>query len=281
MGYNLYSRFSRDGSRRINNVQLGVQGILLCDGGYSATINKDQQPGRPSQCSNYAKDKIQSRSFGDSGKGAISIKIETANGGTIGCESYVIIGFDAKVNKIENAFWPIKTVKKLNKQLDVCTGNNNGCDGFFWRLEFDNTQAGFTRSAQQQLQFEIRYTGSSSHVSVATMQYNCIVGTSCGLAQPNNRDNQTSQANPTTITINPVNLVKTTNKTNIITKTNKQQGQQQGQHDITDCGNDVIGCATDTATNIGNAVADGANNIIEGVSDIENNVGDAFNQLIG
>ena len=132
---NLYFRFSRDNSRRVNNVQLGVQGILLCDGGYSATINKDQQPGRPSQCSNYAKDKIQSRSFGDSGKGAITTKIETANGGTIGCESYVIIGFDAKVNKIENAFWPIKTVKKLNKQLDVCTGNNNGCDGFFWRLE--------------------------------------------------------------------------------------------------------------------------------------------------
>ena len=131
----LYSRFSRDGSRRVNNVQLGVQGILLWDGGYSATINKDQRPARPSQCSNYAKDKIQSRSFGDSGKGAISIKIETANGGTIGCESYVIIGFDAKVSKIGNAFWPIKTVKKLNKQLDVCTGNNNGCDGFFWWFE--------------------------------------------------------------------------------------------------------------------------------------------------
>ena len=181
----MYFRFSRDNSRRVNNVQLGVQGILLCDGGYSATINKDQQPGRPSQCSNYAKDKIQSRSFGDSGKGAITTKIETANGGTIGCESYVIIGFDAKVNKIENAFWPIKTVKKLNKQLDVCTGNNNGCDGFFWRLEFDNTQTGFTGSAQQQLQFEIRYIGSSSHVPVATMQYTCNVGKSCGLAQPN------------------------------------------------------------------------------------------------
>ena len=76
-----------------------------------------------------------------------------------------------KVNKIENAF---------NKQLDVCTDNNNDCDRFFWRLEFDNTQTIFTGSAQQQLQFEIRYTGSSSHVQVATMQYNYNVGKSCG-----------------------------------------------------------------------------------------------------
>ena len=100
----------------------------------------------------------------------MTTKIEAGNGGTIGCKSYVMIGFDAKVDKIVSTFWPIKAVTELDNQLVACENGNSGCNGFFWKLEFDNDQKGFTGAATQQLQFEMMFTGGVQRTVQTTIE---------------------------------------------------------------------------------------------------------------
>ena len=157
--------------------------FLLLATGYSATINKYTLPNLPAQCTNIDRDMAYSttfRNFGNSGKALVRTLIGATDGNTIGCESYVIIGFDAEVDEVTHTFLPIKSVKRLDKHLSICSESDDGCNGTFWRIEFDNTQTWFTGSTFQQLEFEIAY---KNDIPIAAMQYNCNFGRSCGAAQ--------------------------------------------------------------------------------------------------
>ena len=172
-----------------------LQNVRLCDGGYSEGLKKENDPPLPAGCRAVEKSIMQSSAHGNDGKRAtFHSKIDNTPN-IIGCGAYVLVGFDDKTN-VDNLVWPIAKAKRVSKQLKECNAKmqDNGCDGHFYRLDFFNSNVGFTESTNTPLQMDLVYNGTESHVPIGTFQYVCDLGKACGDGDDKDSDSETDQA---------------------------------------------------------------------------------------
>lgn len=101
-------RHSPNLNKNVWGVRYSLISVLLCDGGYTDTLNKEKTTPIPPGCKKVSTRNMNSLTLSTPGLAKFTTVINAAEGEEkIGCGAYMLVGFDAKAN-VNGFNWPIK-----------------------------------------------------------------------------------------------------------------------------------------------------------------------------
>ena len=204
---------------RLNGVVFRINSVILCDGGYFDKVN-DDIPGLPLGCYKAGPKHIITQLLPErapNGQLQASFKTKIHNRGKkIGCgDPYVLLGFDAPANFLQTQS-PIKSLKITNKQFNECSIGSMGCPGVFHRVDFamGRDYDGLGQETEFEINGQLRFGGSETHIPVGIMQFHCNFGEICS-----EKPTTTSTTTTTTTTTSTTTTTTTSTTTKIVTST--------------------------------------------------------------
>ena len=168
--------------QKVKNVKFEVQSVIMCDGGYFETINYEI-PGLPENCAASTIDQMKWTYLGrDNSTGLNRGKFETKvkSSSKIGCDGYVLLGFDAGA-KFISFEPPVKQIVATDKQFDACNGSNGECRGIYQRVNLHTSEPDIQVGESRQVAISgiFSFQGTETHMPVGLMQFHCDFGHQC------------------------------------------------------------------------------------------------------
>ena len=148
-----------------------------------------------------------------------------ARGGKIGCEGYVLLGFDAGA-KFQSIEPPAKQVYTTDKRFEACSRNNNQCRGIFQRVNLHGPQPDFLVGLARQVKLSgiVTFQGSETHIPVGIMQFHCNFGKQCDLPDTTTITTiETMTSTSTTTALRTTTTLRTTPKKSTTSATRAPQ----------------------------------------------------------
>ena len=199
---------------RLSGVEFRINSVILCDGGYFDKVN-DDIPGLPLGCYKAGPKEMITKLLpqrAPNGQLQASFKTKIHNRGkNIGCGNpYVLLGFDAPAIFLKTET-PIKALKITNKQFNECSIGSKGCPGVFHRVDFvmGTDYDGLGIEKEFEINGQLRFGGSETHIPVGIMQFHCDFGKVCS-EKPTTTTSTTTTTTTTTSTTTSTAIVTTT-----------------------------------------------------------------------
>ena len=209
---------------RLNGVEFRINSVILCDGGYFDKVN-DDIPGLPLGCYKAGPKEMITNLLpqrAPNGQLQASFKTKIHNRGkTIGCgDPYVLLGFDAPALFLKTQS-PIKSLKITNKQFNECSVGSKGCPGVFHRVDFvmGTDYDGLGQNTEFEINGQLRFGGSETHIPVGIMQFHCNFGKVCAEKPTTTSTTTTTTTSTTTTTTTTLTVTSTSSSTTSVTTT--------------------------------------------------------------
>ena len=101
-------RHSPNLNKNVWDVRYSLISVLLCDGGYTDTLNKEKTTPIPPGCKKVSTRNMHSLTLPTPGMAKFTTVMNAAESeAKIGCGAYMLVGFDARAN-VKDFNWPIK-----------------------------------------------------------------------------------------------------------------------------------------------------------------------------